>query len=145
MTRLPFVFAALLAMPAAAHSPLPTADWCEDGQVEVAGTFGYGGDELAAELRTYCTNVPRNCGEFDHVYERVTALANTYCEAYQGPPGVGDDGSVVAFVMSPASYLALNHHDAYAIPEGLAGYCLRCRAPRAAQPGVPVGPRPPAR
>lgn len=145
MIRLSFVSALLFAVPAAAHSPLPTADWCVNGQLSIAGTFGYNGSQLAAELHAYCDSTPRNCGEFDHAYERATTLANVYCTAYQGPLGHGGDGQVIAFVMAPSSYLGQNHHAAYGIPDGLAGYCLRCREPHAALPVTPVGPRPPAR
>ena len=142
MIRLPAALACVLfCLPAAAHSPLPDADWCAHGRVDVVGSFSYDGEQLYSELAMhYCPDAPRNCGEFDHAYERAMTYANTTCAAYQGSLVHGNAGQVIAFVMSPPAYLSQNHHAVYDVDDGLYGYCLRCSDPRAA---LPIGPRDP--
>ena len=134
MIRLPFLFAALFAVPAAAHPSLPSADWCIGGQMQIVAGFGYDGATLDTAVHAYCADPSRNCGEFD-TYTRVTTLATDRCAAYEGVYGHGD---VIAFVMGPPGYTSQNHHDVYGTADGLWGYCLRCVA---ATQALPVRPR----
>ncbi|MDC8013202.1 hypothetical protein [Tahibacter soli] len=142
MIRLTAALACLLAAtPAAAHETLPRPDWCENGRIDVVGMFAYDGGQLHSALALYyCPDAPRNCGEFDHAYERAMTYAGNTCAAYQGGIVHGDAGQVIPFVMSPATFLSASHHSGYVVADGLYGFCLRCTDPRAT---VPVGPRDP--
>ena len=141
MPRLPLAcFLVTFAPLAFAHPPLPHADWCETGRVEVVGQFAYDGRGLADALADYCDNSPRNCGEFDG-YERAMTFIDASCDAYQGPISHGDVGDVIPVVLAPQSYLVNTHHATYVVGDGLYGYCLRCTLPRAQAPVAP-GPVP---
>jgi hypothetical protein len=145
-----FVAAALVAAPAAAHSPLRSADWCAGGEIVEVAPFSFVATQLSAAVVDWCAGNPRNCGEFDDPYSRATTLVDMLCSTYQGQTQ-GDFGEVVAIVTAPRDYFDDNHHASYSYSDGLQGACMRCEMRRATlpiqplplPPAQPVGPRTP--
>lgn len=121
---------------ALAHSELPDADWCSRGVPTPVAQFEIFPVTLRAEREReqQCSagkSLAKTCGQFDDDYGTSRRSATRLCDSHAAAhPGPGDIGSVIAVVVSPASYLHADHHVLYSVDEGLQGMCVRCERPR---------------
>jgi hypothetical protein len=119
-----------------AHSELPDAEWCSSGVPTPVAQFEIFPATLRAEREReqQCSagkGLAKTCGQFDDDYGTGQRSAKRLCDAHvAGRLGPGDIGSVIAVVVSPASYLHDDHHALYSVEEGLQGICVRCERPR---------------
>ncbi|WP_257386722.1 hypothetical protein [Tahibacter caeni] len=131
---------AALATAAAAHDPLPDAQWCSTGHVVEAGAFAFDAAAIGAYvdcldhggcidpvLAGVCSL--RSCGNFDDDYGKTTRLVHSYCHEAEQPHDLtagSDYGTVRPIVYGPLQFLRRSHHDDYRTAQGVHGVCARC-------------------
>ncbi len=148
MTRA-FCLAAILTLfcgQAAAHSELPSAQWCETGTPVEVASFRFSPAALLSPAAggTSCpadaggsTPQAKNCGQFDDDYKHAMTTCQHYCDSFRRerrPNEIADAGSVIPLVSAPASFLSASHHRDYTLNQGLEGVCVRCEARAVAPP-----------
>lgn len=123
----------LTAMPTLAHQTVSTG-WCSvnNAQIEIVGTFNYGGQELsnysvgriARDLLTwepcYDTN---GCGIVDQ-WHWASQRAAEYCRSLVNT-GQRDALQPIPVIDGPTSYFGDKHHK-YKFDDGLTGVCAVC-------------------
>ena len=143
---------ALAATTASAHDPLPSANWCEHGQMTVAATFNFTENDVNAYIACVgngscpdprpavpatCSSL-KSCGNFDDDYGKTALMINAHCAQFAdtsvaGRPTAGTTNhptdSVAPIVYGPQFFLSVSHHSRYNKSAGVYGVCAKCVLP----------------
>lgn len=147
------VLSLLLVGSAVAHNTLPE-NWCPAGStVKIVSEFSFSPSQLEAyrgiqDVRSggegSCTTAGlRTCGIIDDWF---TAYSLTTGVCAGTGLRLDEPRKTMAFVLSPDSFNAREHHELYGFDEGVHGVCVTCVAERRpiielpAKPLVPISP-----
>lgn len=120
-----------------AHNTLPE-DWCPSGTaVKVVSEFSFSASQLEA-YRSIQDARPRGEGSCPTAGLRTCGIIDDWFTAYSLTSGVcagtglrlDEPNKTVAFVLSPDSFNAREHHELYGLEEGVHGVCVTCVARR---------------
>src|SRR5690606_22557893 len=114
------------ASPVRAHGGLPSADWCDGGQLVEVASFQIAPEGL---LGSCARPGSRTCGQFDDDYGTALAVAQQHCGQYASAatmPSQPDHGSTSPLMSGPDAFLSPEHHALYEVGLGVEGICLRC-------------------
>lgn len=145
------VLSSLLYGSAFAHNTLPE-DWCPSGTaVKVVSEFSFSASQLEA-YRSIQDARPSGEGSCTTAGLRTCGIIDDWFTAYSLTSGVcagtglrlDEPDKTVAFVLSPDSFNAQEHHDLYGLEQGVHGVCITCvarkRPPILELPAKPVAP-----
>lgn len=146
MRTLSWLLLTLLTGVASAHEPLPDANWCADGTVDVVQQIEISAEEVgnyadcleAGDCVDYvdtpfrgpsgeppCTIV--RCGDAHSDWGRAMRLAGYRCAAFEPEVDPRVYSPVIPFVIEPGDFYATGHHDAFVAGESrMVVNCARC-------------------